>query len=906
MKKVTITIDGSPYDVRADQSLLRACLSLGFDVPYFCWHPALESVGACRQCAVKLLKDEKDTKGKIVMSCMTPVTQGMRVSLDDPAVKEFRAKNIEWLMLNHPHDCPVCDEGGECHLQDMTVMTGHTYRRTRFAKRTYFNQDLGPFINHEMNRCIHCYRCVRFYRDYAHGRDFDAFASHDSVYFGRHESGTLENVFSGNLVEICPTGVFTDKTEKRRFTRKWDLQTAPSVCVHCSLGCNTIPGERYGELRRIRNRYNSRVNGYFLCDRGRYGYGFVNSPQRVRQLLIRDTLKKSHTPASREQALAYLHETLSNSKGIIGIGSGRASLEANYALRTLVGPNRFFAGMTQKECNLVSKVLDVMKKGSAKTVSLAEAHSCDAVFILGEDVINTAPLLALAVLRAQRNSPMAIAEKLGIPPWDDRAVQEAVQHEKGPLFIAACLDTWLDPAASGVYLAAPADTARLGFAVAHHIDSRAPDVPGLDKEAAAQAVTIAEALKLSKHPLIITGTSCGNEQVIEAGANVAWALCETGSDPVISFVVPECNSLGMGLMGTLGIDEALTAIENGEADTLIVLENDLFRRGATDRISACLDKCAQVVLIDHVLHQTASKADIILPAATFAEQSGTLVNNEGRGQRFFQVFVPEGDVHPAWQWIEGCMEVMGSSEASLWQDLDDIMAGLAKDLPVFKSVPDIAPSAKFRMVGQKIPRQSHRASGRTSIDANVHIHEPALPNDFDSPFAFSMEGHGGEPPAALIPRYWAPGWNSVQALNKFQAEVGGQLHGGETGMRLVEPDSSSGADYFRHIPDPFTPESSFLMIPLHHIFGSEELSVLSPAVAGRAPKPYVAINPADAARLGLGEGEEAEVTCTGGSYWIPVVFKHKLPMGTAGLPAGLPGLGAIIGNEHVAIRKVVR
>ena len=905
MKKVTIFIDGSPCEVRADQSLLRACLSLGFNVPYFCWHPALESVGACRQCAVKVFRDEKYTKGKIVMSCMTPVIEGMRVSPDDPEAKEFRARNIEWLMLNHPHDCPVCDEGGECHLQDMTVMTGHTYRRTRFAKRTYRNQDLGPFINHEMNRCIHCYRCVRFYRDYAHGRDFDAFASHDSVYFGRHESGTLENVFSGNLVEICPTGVFTDKTEKRRFTRKWDLQTAPSICVHCSLGCNTIPGERYGELRRIRNRFNREVNGYFLCDRGRYGYGFVNSPQRVRQPLIKDTLENSHTPESREQALAYLHEALSNSRGIIGIGSGRASLEANYALRTLVGPKRFYAGMTRKECTLVSKVLDIMKKGPVKTVPLAEAHSCDAVFILGEDVVNTAPLLALAALSAQRNRPMAIAEKLGIPPWDDRAVREAVQHEKGPLFIAASLDTWLDPEASGVYLAAPADVARLGFAVAHHIDSRAPDVPGLEKEAAAQAVTIAEALKKAKHPLILTGTSCGNERVIEAGANVAWALCKTGSDPGISFVVPECNSLGIGLMSTQGIEEALTAIENGEADTLIVLENDLFRRGSTDRINACLEKCASVVLIDHVLHSTASKADIILPAAPFAEQSGTLVNNEGRGQRFFQVFVPEGEIHPAWQWIEGCMAALGTPEASLWQDLDDIMARLAQELPVFKSVPDIAPSAKFRMVGRKIPRQSHRASGRTSMHANFDIHEPALADDPDSPFAFSMEGHGGEPPAALIPRYWAPGWNSVQALNKFQAEVGGPLHGGETGMRLVEPDSPKGADYFTHIPDPFTPESSFLAIPLHHIFGSDELSVLSPAVAGRAPKPYVALNPQDAARLGLDEGEVVEIAYTLGSSRMPVVFRHKLPLGTSGLPAGLPDLKEIMLNEHVEIRKVL-
>jgi NADH-quinone oxidoreductase subunit G len=158
----TIYIEGLPYEAKEGQNLLHVCLSLGFNIPYFCWHPAMGSVGACRLCAVKLFKDENDHTGKIVMACLTPAKDGTRISIEDPEVKRFRARMIELLMNNHPHDCPVCDEGGECHLQDMTTMTGHTYRRFRFKKRTYRNQDLGPFIRHEMNRCIHCYRCIRF------------------------------------------------------------------------------------------------------------------------------------------------------------------------------------------------------------------------------------------------------------------------------------------------------------------------------------------------------------------------------------------------------------------------------------------------------------------------------------------------------------------------------------------------------------------------------------------------------------------------------------------------------------------------------------------------------------------------------------------------------------------------
>src|SRR5512138_1864872 len=322
----TIFIDNKPYEVRDGLNLLQACLELGQNLPYFCWHPAMGSVGACRQCAIKQFRDENDTKGRIVMACMTPAANNTRISLADQDAREFRASITEWLMVNHPHDCPVCDEGGECHLQDMTVMTGHTYRRYAGLKRTFRNQNLGPFINHEMNRCIQCYRCVRFYRGFAGGRDFDAFGLRNLVYFGRQEDGPLESEFSGNLVEVCPTGVFTDKSLKTHYTRKWDLQTAPSVCVHCGLGCNTIPGERYGTLRRIRNRFNGDVNTYFLCDRGRFGYELVNSPKRIKSPLMRD-VEGRFVPLSTETALAKIGRLIQGSQRLVGIGSARASLE---------------------------------------------------------------------------------------------------------------------------------------------------------------------------------------------------------------------------------------------------------------------------------------------------------------------------------------------------------------------------------------------------------------------------------------------------------------------------------------------------------------------------------------------------------------------------------------------------
>lgn len=517
----TIHIDNRPYPAKDGENLLQECLSLGFNLPYFCWHPALGSVGACRQCAIKQFKNEEDKRGKIVMACMTAAKDGIRISIDDPEARGFRASVAEWLMVNHPHDCPVCDEGGECHLQDMTVMNGHVYRRYHGRKRTFHNQDLGPLVNHEMNRCIQCYRCTRFYRDYAGGRDLDALMLRNQVYFGRHQDGVLESEFSGNLVEVCPTGVFTDKTLKQHYTRKWDLQTAPSVCVHCALGCNTIPGERYGTLRRIRNRFNGAVNGYFLCDRGRYGYEFVNSGRRIRQSLLRKHGTAPLQLASKGDALQRLGEILSSGSRAIGIGSPRASIEANFALRTLVGPDQFYLGLSERNSRLLASILDILKKGPARTPSLHEVELADAVLVLDEDVANTAPRLGLALRQAVRRQPEKMAKKIGIPLWNDHAVREAMQEERGPLFIAAMADTRIDDIATRTFRGPPDELGRLGFAVAHALDPAAPQVPGLSRTMQALADTIAQTLKAAERPLIISGMGCGDEAVVEAAANVA-------------------------------------------------------------------------------------------------------------------------------------------------------------------------------------------------------------------------------------------------------------------------------------------------------------------------------------------------------------------------------------------------
>ena len=884
----TIYIDNRPYEIPpGERNLLEVCLSLGLNLPYFCWHPAMHSVGACRQCAVKQFKDADDMRGRIVMACMTPAADGARISINDPEAVEFRGRVVEWLMINHPHDCPVCDEGGECHLQDMTVMTGHVYRRYRFTKQTWRNQDLGPFVNHEMNRCIECYRCVRFYRDYAGGRDFGALGWHDDVFFGRHEDGALQSPFAGNLVEVCPTGVFTDKTFKEHPARKWDLQTAPSVCVHCGLGCNTIPGERYGTLRRIRNRYNGEVNGYFLCDRGRYGYEFVNRPCRIRRPRWRTRGEEAEAIA-KEDALRRIALILAEPGRAVGVGSPRASLEANFALRALVGPARFALGMSDAESRLVSAAAEILQTGPARSASLADVARADAVLVLGEDVTNTAPMLSCALRQSVLSKGVAPAARLGIPRWHDAAFREVIQKDTGPLFVATPDSCALDDVATGTLRAAPDDIARLAFAVAHAIDASAPAPPDLSDEKSALAGRIAEALRAAERPLVVAGPSCGSEAIIRAAANVAWALSRGGRPAGLSYTAPEPNSMGLALLGGASLADAAKALKDGAADTLIVLENDLYRRAPAVQVDALIAAAGHVIVIDHTPTRTTKRAEAVLPAAAFAEADGTLVNNEGRAQRFLKVFVPEGDVTDSWRWVRDIMVAAGRIEAGAWDTLGAVVRAMAAADPVFEPVLAASPPADFRMVGSGIPRQPHRYSGRTAMHAHIDVHEPKPPDDPDSPMSFSMEGYEETPPAPLIREYWSPGWNSVQALAKFQAEVGGPLAGGDPGRRLIQPPSHAAPPYFADVPAAFQPPGGrWLVVPAHHVFGSEELSAGARGVASLAPRPYVALGAKDAARLGAKDGDEMTLAMDGATRRLPLKVSPSLAAGLAAVPAGL-------------------
>jgi NADH-quinone oxidoreductase subunit G len=305
------------------------------------------------------------------------------------------------------------------------------------------------------------------------------------------------------------------------------------------------------------------------------------------------------------------------------------------------------------------------------------------------------------------------------------------------------------------------------------------------------------------------------------------------------------------------------------------------------------------MVIDHQRTAIMDKAHLVLSTASFAESDGTVINNEGRAQRFFQVYDPSYYDHSvvmleSWRWLHSLHSTVESREVD-WTQLDDVIDACVKALPQLAGIKDAAPDASFRIRGQKLSRSPIRSSGRTAMRANISVHEPRQPQDKDTMFAFSMEGNNS--PTAnrqQIPFAWAPGWNSPQAWNKFQAEVGGNLRHGDPGVRLIEA-SETGMDFFTDVPEIFHAEDGkWRIAPYYHLFGSDEMSQRSPVFQSRMTEPYIKLNPSDAAKLGVNAGSLISFSYEGQTLSLPLQLSEGLAAGQVGLPMGMPGIAPVL------------
>jgi NADH-quinone oxidoreductase subunit G len=590
----TFYLDDRPIPFQDGDNVLEAARQAGVEIPHFCYHPALGSLGACRLCMVELAPVRAGDRPRTVAACMLKAQHGMRVSLAAPRAVAARQAVIELVMTNHPHDCPVCDEGGECHLQDMTVSVGPAYRRYEGTKRTFLNQFLGPLVWHDMDRCITCYRCVRFYQDYALGDDLGALGSRNRVYFGRATEGPLESPFAGNLVEVCPTGVFTDKVFRRHFSRVWDLASAPSVCPHCSVGCNTLPAAREGTLRRVTHRPNRRVNRWFICDRGRYGHRYTENPGRPLEGRI------DGRAAGAGEVLEAVAARLADAEGAIaGLGSVREDMEGNAALRSLMAA---LGGWYSAHASpVLEAAIAEAAAASASAPTLEEIAAADAVLVVG-DLTGHAPMLDLAVRQVIRaGHPVTVLHSV-----------------PAPLAAGAGHALRLSPRELQGALAALCERA---------------DDPEARSRASVEAVC--ETLGRARRPVVL-----GVAEALGAPGCRALAHLARSLGARLGFALPGPNAFGAALLSRPGDSErVLRSVESGQVDQLIVVGSDPFGADVgAGRWRALRHRLRLLVALDCIATETAAQADAFIPLAAWAERAGTFVNYAGLAQGFARVF----------------------------------------------------------------------------------------------------------------------------------------------------------------------------------------------------------------------------------------------------------------------------
>jgi len=616
-----LVIDDREIEVPEGTKVIEAAEQLGIMIPRFCYHPALGSVGACRVCAVKFL--EGPFKG-VQMSCMIDAKDGMIVSTEDEEAVEFRKYVIEWLMLNHPHDCPVCDEGGHCLLQDMTISGGHGMRRYLGLKRTYRDQYLGPLVQHEMNRCIHCYRCSRFYQEFAGYFDLGVMQSANRTYFGRFKDGILESPFTGNLSDICPTGVYTDRPS-RFFGRRWDYQRSPSLCINCSLGCHTTASARYREIVRQEARYSEAVNGYFICDRGRHGFHYGRNDTRPRQPLI------DGREVSTEEAIRNAREKLAaivNSGGpdsVACLGSERSSLETQAMLRQLCqkkgwqGPSYF---MDKSLAGRVKTAVSRLEPGLA--VSLRDLESSDAVIVVGADPINEAPMLALAMRQAQRQGgKIAVIDPRPIfLPFDFTHLP--VSLDEINLYLSALVKGAVDPE---LIATAGRDAAEFY--------QGAPTLEIVAGSLQEKVSAFTQELRVSQRVVVVCGTQIVRETTPALAADHAKLLGAAKKQGGLFYLLPQANSFGASFLASDEVSflDILEGVEDGKVKGLILAENDPFYNfHDRQRLDLAIEKLDLLVVLDYLESAAVKKANVFLPVSTIYEAGGMFINQEGRLQ----------------------------------------------------------------------------------------------------------------------------------------------------------------------------------------------------------------------------------------------------------------------------------
>ena len=851
---VSITVDGKEIEAQPGEMIIAAAERHGVYIPRFCYHPRMRSVGMCRMCLV----DVKGPRGfALLPSCFVAVAEGQEIVTDSPRVKKAQDGVLEFLLVNHPLDCPVCDKGGECPLQDQTLTFGPG--ETRFVEeKRHFEKPiaLSDLVYLDRERCIQCDRCTRFADEVAGDPLIEFIGRGDHIEVNTFPDLPFSSYFSGNTVQICPVGALTAKPYRFR-ARPWDLEQVESTCTSCAVGCRVAVQSSGNSLTRYLGIDSEPVNHGWLCDKGRFDFEAVNAEERLSTPLVRkgDALVE----ATWGEALAAAAEGLNNVKTLHGpetigvLGGARLANEDAYVWTRLA---KSVLGTDSVDAQVGDGLPAEVVLGLPRA-TIDDAVTAPALVLLCPDLKEELPVLYLRLRAAAVDNKVPIVELTPQRTGMSRYAAHSLAYR-------------------------PGEAAALARALVDGTQGDVAGVPAAAIEAARQSLQPGAVVVLGRPSLSESAASITEAAAILAGglqdarflsalrrSNVHGAL-DMGMAPG---VLPGRISLDDGqawfeqawgaVPATRGLDagQMLQHASDGRLQALVLLGADPIRDFPDRNLARrALTGLGFVLAVDTFLTDSVREAaDVVLPAATYAERAGTTTNLEGRISRLGQKIVPPGVAWPDWVIA---VELSGRVGGALpYESLEQVWDEIATVAPSHVGISRAMLQDRRFRDGVVAPMREESLPP-----------EPPLIDPMADPGILEVETHG-QPEMDREPRPDVPDESAdapalpVPPLLTFAAVPG-------------QPQVPSLDAY------------SLRLVSSRTLYDQGTLVQQSSSLAHLAPPGRLRVNPSDLDRLGLSTGGWVRMTWPRGSETIEVVADAGVPRGSASLPFNLSGPAA--------------
>lgn len=634
-----LTINGQEIEVPTGTTILQAAQELGIEIPVFCYHPRLSIAGNCRMCLV-----QQEGVPKPVASCAMPASEGMVVHTDNDFVKKARKSVLEFLLINHPLDCPVCDQGGECDLQDITMAYGPSASRYQLNKRAVPDKYMGPLIRTYMSRCIHCTRCIRFAREIAGVPELGGIGRGEDMEITSYVDRSITNELSGNLVDICPVGALTSKPYAFH-GRPWDLEKTESVDVMDAVGSNIRIDTYAQKVVRILPRLNEAINEEWISDKTRYACDGL-SVQRLDRPYVRKN--GNFEEVSWNEAFDAIAQKIKGIKGdqIAALAGDQADVESMLLLKELMAS----LGSPHIDCRQDGAQLDAQNRASYLfNTTIAGIEQADYALIIGTNLRHEAPLVHARLRKRYLQGGFKAAYIGGALP-------------KEAPFTFSCRD-----------------------------DGNSLEI--LEKILGGRH-EIGKELKSAEHPMIIVGMDVWTRKDADAISYLLSQIVEKYSlvkkdwygFNVLHKAAARVGGLDIGFVPqTKGFEtrEILKAAQKGDTKVLYLL-------GADEIDMTLLGNCF-VIYQGHHGDRGAHRADVILPGAAYTEKRATYVNTEGRPQQTQRALFAPGEAKEDWKIIRALSEAL--QKTLPYDSLEEVRERLVKINPVFGAFDDVKVSA---------------------------------------------------------------------------------------------------------------------------------------------------------------------------------------------------------------------